>query len=89
MMPMKELGWKALDLEGRWHGSIKAPEADGHLIATQLKVPGGVQADALNAKLTATEGLVTVRSTIEGLRIPGPGPALLQSSQPVIVLLQR
>jgi translocation and assembly module TamB len=81
MTPYPGLTWKSVDLQGRWHGTVKAPRADGHLQIKQLQIPGGTQLAALSANLTAdATGLVTLRSTIDGLIIPGPRPALLQDS---------
>src|SRR6185312_6366526 len=31
MTPRPGLSWQSIDLQGRWHGSVQAPAADGHL----------------------------------------------------------
>lgn len=80
MTPMPELTWKSVDLRGRFHGPFKAPTADGRLLVKALQVPGGIQLSSLDANLTANSGLLTLKSTIEGLVIPGPKPSLFQDS---------
>ncbi|HUI60806.1 MAG TPA: translocation/assembly module TamB domain-containing protein, partial [Steroidobacteraceae bacterium] len=80
MTPFDGLTWQSLDLQGRWHGTLKEPSADGRLQALQLQVPGGVRLASLDANLAASGGLLTVRSTVEGLVLPGPRPELLQDA---------
>ncbi|HVO47308.1 MAG TPA: translocation/assembly module TamB domain-containing protein [Steroidobacteraceae bacterium] len=80
MSPFEGLSWQSIDLQGRWHGTIREPSADGRLRALQLQVPGGVRVGSLNVSLTASGGLVTMRSVIEELVLPGPRPDLLQDS---------
>jgi translocation and assembly module TamB len=89
MTPYPGLAWQSLDLQGRWRGTVKAPLANGHLLARKLQIPGGMQLAALNANLTADAGRLTVRSTIEGLQIPGPQPAIFQDSPLTLDALVR
>ena len=80
MAPHPGLSWENLDLQGRWHGSPKAPAADGHLIIKQLHIPGDTELADLNATLTASSGRLTARATLTGLVIPGSQPKLFQDA---------
>ena len=80
MTPYPGLSWEGVSLQGRWHGTVKRPSAQGHLQARQLQVPGGTQLAALDANLAADGGLLTVRATVDGLMIPGPQPRLFQDA---------
>ncbi len=80
MTPRPDLSWHSVDLQGRWHGTVSAPNADGHLLIKQLRVPGGTELADLNANLTATGGTLTARAVLTGLIIPGPQPRLLQDA---------
>lgn len=81
MTPYSGLAWQSVDLQGRFHGPFTTPTADGHLRIRQLQAPGGTQVAALEANLTASAGLMTVRAAIDGLSIPGPQPTLFQDSR--------
>src|SRR5581483_9534471 len=80
MSPHPGLSWESLELHGRWHGSPKAPAADGHLFIKQLHIPGDTAIADLNATLTASRGMLTARATLTGLVIPGSQPKLFQDS---------
>src|SRR5882724_3206506 len=66
MTPAPGLSWQRVDLKGRFHGPFKTPQADGHLLVTQLQAPGGTQLSALDAYLTANAGWMSLRATIDG-----------------------
>jgi len=80
MMPHPQLSWQRVDLESRWRGTLKEPQADGRLQIEQLQLPGGAQIAALDASLTAAAGSLGLRSTAEGVVLPGPVPQLLQGA---------
>lgn len=80
MQPYAGLSWQSVHLQGRWHGTLKAPTADGHLQASEIQVPGGTALAALNADLTADAGLLTVKAVVQGLLIPGSQPKIFQDS---------
>jgi translocation and assembly module TamB len=80
MSPRPELAWQHATLQGRGHGSIKTPTAEGHFEVQDLQLPGGAQLATLNADLTAGAGTAAVKALVGGLRIPGPQPRLLQDS---------
>jgi translocation and assembly module TamB len=80
LSPRPDIAWESASLHGRWHGSVKTPRAEGHLEARQLRLPGDVRLAALTADLTADSGSAALHAIIDGLRIPGPRPELLQES---------
>ncbi len=67
-------------MHGRWHGSIKAPTADVHVEAAQLRLPGDTLLATVSADLTAASGAAALHALVGGLRIPGPRPQLLEDS---------
>ncbi len=75
-----QLSWKSIDGQGRWHGTVQTPAADGHLLIKQLQIPGGTQLADLNANLTATGGSLKARAVLSGLVIPGPQPKLFEDA---------
>ena len=60
MTPHPGLSWQSVDLQGRWHGTVKAPVADGRLLIKQLQVPGGTELANLDANLTSKGGMITL-----------------------------
>ncbi|HEY0799203.1 MAG TPA: hypothetical protein VGD54_00055, partial [Steroidobacteraceae bacterium] len=74
-----DLAWERASLRGRWHGSVKAPSAEGHLEVTRLRIPGETQMAALNADIVADLGKTDLHALVQGLRIPGPQPRLLEA----------
>lgn len=74
--PRSDLKWQRLSLAGQWHGTFKDPTAEGHLLASGLTLPGDAAIAALRADLAAGRGTLSMQGVIEGLRIPGPQPAL-------------
>lgn len=80
MTPRPGLSWQSVDLQGRWHGTVSSPSADGHLLIEQLLIPGGTELADLNANLTAMGGMLTTRATLTGLVIPGSQPKLFQDA---------
>ena len=79
MSPRADLGWERAALRGRWHGSVKSPNAEGHLEVTKLRIPGDIQMAALNADLSADQGNAQAHAQLRGLKIPGPQPRLLEN----------
>jgi translocation and assembly module TamB len=80
MAPRADLAWERASVHGRWHGSLKAPRADGHIDIDRLRLPGGAQLAALNGDVKADSGSAALHAVITGLRIPGPRPQLLEDS---------
>ena len=77
--PRPDLGWDRGVLRGRWLGSLRSLNADGHLEVTRLRVPGQLQAAALTADVAAVQGKADLHALIQGLRIPGSQPKLLEA----------
>ena len=77
--PRPDLGWDRGVLRGRWLGSLRSLNADGHLEVTRLRVPGQLQAAALTADVAAVQGKADLHAMIQGLRIPGSQPKLLEA----------
>lgn len=80
LAPRPDIAWERANVRGRWHGSIQAPRADAHIEAAQLRLPGGTLIATLNADVTADAGNAALHATIEGLRIAGLKPQLLEES---------
>jgi translocation and assembly module TamB len=78
LAPRPDLSWQRLSVTGQWHGTLKDPTGDGHLQADRLALPGGLAIGAIRTDLAASRGTVSMRGTIEGLRIPGPQAALFE-----------
>jgi translocation and assembly module TamB len=80
MTPRPGLSWQRIALEGQWHGSLSAPQADGRLQISALQIPGGAALTALDADLHADRGALAVHAIATGLVLPGPAPRLLADS---------
>jgi translocation and assembly module TamB len=80
MTPRPGVAWEHVSLQGRWHGPLTAPTAEGKLRVAALQLAGGVRLDALAADLTASGGTLAVSGKVDGLTVPGPRPDLLRSS---------
>jgi translocation and assembly module TamB len=78
--PRPDLAWDGAHIQGRWHGSVKAPNADGHLDIERLRLSGSTGLSSLVADVKAAGSLITVHASAEGIEIPGPKPALLRDS---------
>jgi len=80
MSPRPGLAWQRVSLDGRWHGPLARPTADGHLSVEQLEVPGGFTIAALAASLRGDQGQLEVQAEARDVRLPGPNPQLLGDS---------
>ncbi len=78
MSPRPDLRWQRFSLQGHWQGAFSAPRADAHLELDRLDLPGNASIASLRAELSAGGGVIGLKGLIEGLRIPGPQPGLLQ-----------
>jgi translocation and assembly module TamB len=76
--PRPDIGWEHAVLNGRWHGNVKSPNAEGHLSLTRLRAPG-TQVTALSADLAANLGNAELHALARGVTIPGSQPRLLES----------
>lgn len=80
MTPYPGLSWQSVNLQGRWHGTVTQPEADGHLRARELLIPGGTGLAAITADLQAKGGNLTFHGVLDGIVVPGPQPKLLEDA---------
>lgn len=80
MTPHPGLSWQSVDIQGRWHGTIRSPSATGHLLIKELEIPGGTSLASLTGNLTANGGLLKAHTTLEGLVVPGSAPTLFQDA---------
>ena len=76
--PRPDLKWQRVALAGRWKGPYTDPTADGHLDIERLVLPAGTAIAALHADSNVANGDVALKAVVEGLRIPGSQPALLE-----------
>jgi translocation and assembly module TamB len=79
MSPRPDLAWERGVLRGRWRGSVRSPNAEGHVEIVRLRVPGQLQAASLSADLAADGGKADLHALIQGLNIPGSQPRLLEA----------
>ena len=89
MQPRPGIAWNALSLAAHLSGTPTAPAGSGRLVLDNLTAPG-VGLSRLVADFSgeaeggAASGPATLHAVLDGLRIPGPRPALLAAS-PVIL----
>jgi translocation and assembly module TamB len=73
------LSWEGLSIQGHYHGAFTAPAVTAQLRVTGAQI-GGVRFRGLGARIRGDAGTATLTATLEGLRVPGPNPAVLESS---------
>ncbi len=76
--PRLDLKWQKLALDGHWKGTYSDPTADARLDVERLVLPAGSAIANLHAELNAAGGDVALKGVLQGLRIPGSEPALLE-----------
>jgi translocation and assembly module TamB len=76
--PRPDLKWQRLALDGHWKGVYTDPTADAHLDIERLVLPAGSAIANLHAELNAAGGEIALKGVVQGLRIPGSEPALLE-----------
>jgi translocation and assembly module TamB len=86
MQPRADLSWAGIALEAHFHGPFTRPDATGHLNVERLNA-GGAAMQSLTANLSGNTGQVALDGKIEGLRLPGPSPTLLQAD-PILLSAQ-
>jgi translocation and assembly module TamB len=79
MNPRPGLAWQSIRLAATVDGPFSRPEANGSLHIAGLTASGGAVQD-VNADMSGNSGIVTIHAVLDGLRIPGPNPALLADS---------
>ena len=79
MQPAPGVSWQAVAVEAHVAGPFTAPDATGHLVVTAPAVASaGLR--SLTAELSGNAGQVSVDAVLDGLRVPGPNPALLEAA---------
>jgi translocation and assembly module TamB len=81
--PRPDIAWQRLQSQGRWIGSLRAPQASGHLSIQALQLPERVRLDRLEANLSAAGRALSLDATANGLEIasvPREPRELLQAS---------
>ena len=76
MAPAPGVSWHAATLAATARGPFAAPRLTGLLRLDRLAAAGAT-AQRVTLDLTGEDGAATVSGTLEGLRLPGPDPALL------------
>ncbi len=79
MHPRPDIGWTSVALDAHVHGPFTRPNAAGTLDIDQLTAVGAALT-RLAAKISGDAGHVALDASAEGLRIPGPTPALLAAA---------
>jgi translocation and assembly module TamB len=80
MSPYAGLSWERVESQGRIRGPFTTPTAQVHLLIETLQAPGGAQLRTLEANLGGDRGVLNVDANVNGLRLPGSAPDLLESS---------
>ncbi len=78
MRPAEGVAWRSVGLQAKVEGPFTAPRATGTLRVDALEA-GGAAVRAIAADLAGDAGQVTLSAAAEGVRIPGPDPALLEA----------
>jgi translocation and assembly module TamB len=81
--PRPDLSWRALVLNAQVHGPLTRMKADGTLHIDALNIAGAA-ARRIAADVRGDAGVVRLRAELDGLRIPGPRPDLLEAVPLVI-----
>jgi len=78
MRPRPDLAWQAVALEAKATGPFNAPSAAGTLRIDRLAAADAA-VHAIVFNLQGDAGQVRLEGTLEGIRIPGPKPDLLEA----------
>ena len=83
MAPRPGLSWQSVKLDAAVRGPFAKPEATGTLRIAALEA-GGAALRSLAADLKGNAGQVHLKATLDGLRLPGPKPDLLEAAPLVL-----
>jgi translocation and assembly module TamB len=78
MTPGPGIAWQSIALDAHVHGPFTRPTANGTLRVAALSAAGAA-IRSLSADVTGDSGQVALKASAEGVRIPGPNPALLEA----------
>jgi translocation and assembly module TamB len=79
MAPRPDVAWLAVALDAHVHGPLATPQASGNVRIDGLTAAGAAMS-RLVAKLDGNAGQATLTASIDGIRVPGPKPDLLEAS---------
>jgi len=79
MAPRPDLRWKSASLQAHVRGPFSGPGADGELRVEALAA-GETRLRSVRADVRGDRAAVTLRATLEGLRVPGPQPTAFESA---------
>jgi translocation and assembly module TamB len=88
MAPRPGLSWQSVKLDATVHGPFAKPEANGTLRIAALEA-GGAAIRSLAADLQGNAGEVHLKATLDGVRVPGPKPDLLEAAPLVLTADMR
>ncbi len=83
MAPRPGLSWQSVRLDAAVRGPFAKPEANGTLRIAALEA-GGAALRAVAADLQGNAGEIHLKATLDGLRLPGPKPDLLEAAPLVL-----
>ncbi len=83
MAPAPWVSWRAVSLDAHVKGPFTRPNATGTLLLDGLAA-GGAAIRHVAADLGGDSGRVSLKASIEGLRVPGPKPDLFEAA-PVLL----
>ena len=79
MAPRADLSWRSVALDAHVHGPFTRPEARGSVRIDELAAFGATLR-LLSARITGDQGQVALSASVDGLRIPGPRPDVLEAA---------
>lgn len=77
LSPRPDISWQRVALEGHVQGTLQTPVAQGQLTLERLRVGAAWELAKLSADLSSEGAKLSIKSVIDGLRIPGPSRDLL------------
>lgn len=80
MTPRPGLSWQRISLAGRWDGQVRSAHATARLELSALEIPGGAGAGQVEATMTASDGMLSLKGQAAGLTLPGRASQLLAKS---------
>jgi len=79
MAPAPGVAFSAVSLDAHVHGPLTAPDLRGRLVVDGLAASGAAVRH-LTADISGNQGAAALAGRVEGLRIPGPRPDLLEAA---------
>ena len=83
MTPRSDVAWRGITLQAHVQGPFATPDANGELRVDGLDA-AGTAVDRLVANIQGNAGRIGLHAAAEGVRLPGPNPALLAAA-PIVL----